>query len=258
MHQQGQRNDVDHHLQRNHAVEAEPPRGVRKAQREHRQQITDRHHHEHQRCLVAQAHAAPEHHEHRRHDEAEDIEVAQRGAPCDVGRRQRDVGAGADALSHRRHGHAHRSSRRPLRAARLRSRAPATHNGRRRGCARPRPPGWPDAPHRAAGAAFWPDAAGAGPSRWRTGREEKRGASTRAAGRGTGSEKCSTHPRRTPRYTARRRAQAASSVSSCLAKQKRTTRASWPSAKNADSGIAATPTSRVSHSTKARSGRSSK
>jgi len=52
------------------------------------------------------------------------------------------------------------------------------------------------------------------------------------------------------------RSQAAVSVLSFLAKQKRITPSSRPSAKNADTGIAATPTSRVNHSQNASSDRS--
>lgn len=61
---------------------------------------------------------------------------------------------------------------------------------------------------------------------------------------------------RGPRQTCRRRSQAAASVASFFAKQKRITRSSRPSAKKADTGIAATPVARVSRCTKAVSGSS--
>lgn len=61
---------------------------------------------------------------------------------------------------------------------------------------------------------------------------------------------------RTWRHTARRRSQAAASVASFFAKHRRTTRSSRPSAKKADTGIAATPISRVRVSTKTVSGSS--
>ena len=56
---------------------------------------------------------------------------------------------------------------------------------------------------------------------------------------------------REPIHTRCRRSQAVASVASFLAKQKRMTRSSRPSAKNADTGIAATPISRARRSTKA-------
>lgn len=61
---------------------------------------------------------------------------------------------------------------------------------------------------------------------------------------------------RGPRQTCRRRSHAAASVASFFAKQKRITRSSRLSAKKADTGIAATPVSRVSRCTKAVSGSS--
>ncbi len=57
-------------------------------------------------------------------------------------------------------------------------------------------------------------------------------------------------------YSAASLVQAAASVASFLAKQKRITCSSRPSAKKADTGIAATPTSRVRYSQKAASPRS--
>lgn len=61
---------------------------------------------------------------------------------------------------------------------------------------------------------------------------------------------------RAPHQTCCRRSHAAASVASFFAKQKRMTRSSRPSAKKAETGIAATPVSRVSRCTKTVSGSS--
>ncbi len=61
---------------------------------------------------------------------------------------------------------------------------------------------------------------------------------------------------RTPHHTFCRRSHAAASVASFFAKQKRITCSSRPSAKKADTGIAATPVTRVSRCAKAVSGSS--
>jgi len=120
-HDHRQREDVDHHLQRGSAAEAEAPQRIRKAEREHRHQVGEGGEHIDARALVTQAEFAPGNQEQPGQDQTEEVEVAQRSAARAFGARLRC----AARISRRggQHGGGHRSNRSRRRRARPRTRA---------------------------------------------------------------------------------------------------------------------------------------
>ncbi len=259
-HHQGQRRNIQQHLQGHDPIEAKPLDRIGKAQRQHAKQVEGGKGQEQPRRLFPQADALAKKQENRRHGQAEQIQVAQRAPACQISgnivKALRDghvlavvatarVRLATEELVTDAHpfalGYMHTTALAGEHSGRgLRLACPATRRARlgagtRRmlGFAQQTADPVDGKQDKEENEQFRHDL---GAPRW------KRKSLARGAARAPDSDQSAT-----------RRSQAASSVSSCLAKQKRTTPSSSAAAENADTGMAATFLSRVSHSTKAMS-----
>ena len=119
-HDQRQRDHIDHHLQRHGALEAEAPRRVREPEREHRAEVGEGDGEVDARRLLAEPELLTGNEEQPGQHQAEEIEVAQRGAPRAVALCGRSGAQLSQCAG--RHGDGHRSSRSLRRRARPRTR----------------------------------------------------------------------------------------------------------------------------------------